>query len=250
MELMIGHCALLHLADGCGTSLTGIGPDSKVQIDGQNQDQFRGARRARPRRAGSRCTGRSRPRSGTRSAPGGCRAARRCRLRGCWPPTSASPAAWWSRPTSSSSPRVTWPATRADTPRWRPARRRPRPGFSLAPQGPAADRPQLRPRRRVQLPPGRLAARDPRGARRPRRTTCSATWPGSGVPQLRTAIADYLNRVRGTVAEPGADRDLHRLRAGHRAAHQRPGRRGRETAGAGGSLLRRRRPAGRHGRPG
>ena len=25
---------------------------------------------------------------------------------------------------------------------------------------------------------------------------------GSGVPQLRTAIADYLNRVRGTVAEP------------------------------------------------
>ena len=27
--------------------------------------------------------------------------------------------------------------------------------------------------------------------------------PGSGVPQLRTAIADYLNRVRGTVAHPG-----------------------------------------------
>jgi len=26
---------------------------------------------------------------------------------------------------------------------------------------------------------------------------------GSGVPQLRTAIADYLNRVRGTLAEPG-----------------------------------------------
>src|SRR6516165_3307202 len=26
---------------------------------------------------------------------------------------------------------------------------------------------------------------------------------GSGVPQLRTAIADYLNRVRGTVAHPG-----------------------------------------------
>src|SRR2546429_6604004 len=26
---------------------------------------------------------------------------------------------------------------------------------------------------------------------------------GSGVPQLRTAIADYLNRVRGTLAQPG-----------------------------------------------
>lgn len=25
---------------------------------------------------------------------------------------------------------------------------------------------------------------------------------GSGVPQLRTAIADYLNRVRGTLAHP------------------------------------------------
>src|SRR5207247_3715970 len=25
---------------------------------------------------------------------------------------------------------------------------------------------------------------------------------GSGVPQLRTAIADYLNRVRGTLAQP------------------------------------------------
>src|SRR2546428_767912 len=25
---------------------------------------------------------------------------------------------------------------------------------------------------------------------------------GSGVPQLRTAVADYLNRVRGTLAQP------------------------------------------------
>jgi GntR family transcriptional regulator / MocR family aminotransferase len=51
----------------------------------------------------------------------------------------------------------------------------------------------------------------PRAAwlRATRRTLASAPsdlfgyLAGSGVPQLRTAIADYLNRVRGTLAQPG-----------------------------------------------
>ena len=91
----------------------------------------------------------------------------------------------------------------------------------------AGHRPQLRPRRRVQLPPGRVAARHPqragrrpeRGVRLPDRPRRAAAAHGAG------RLPEPGARHRG---RPGAHGDLHRLRAGHGAAHRRAGRRGRE----------------------
>ncbi len=71
--------------------------------------------------------------------------------------------------------------------------------------------------------------------------------PGRGVPQLRTAIADYLNRVRGTLAQPdhvvictGYAQGI-ALLLGVLAARRR------ETPRAGGPILPRRRSADRAG---
>jgi|SRR5438067_8754587 len=46
------HGVLFHLADSYRTTLTGTGPEVKVQFDEQKQGQFRCPRRVRPRRPG------------------------------------------------------------------------------------------------------------------------------------------------------------------------------------------------------
>src|SRR5262249_37912574 len=148
---------------------------------------------------GPRCTGRSRPRSGIRSAPGGCRAARRCLPRACSPPTSASRAASWSRPTSSFRPRATWPAARAGTRMGRPARP------AAAPRSAPAQRPRIDlsyGRADVSSFPRSAWLRSIRGALTYAPNEVFGYLTGSGVPQLRTAVADYVNRVRGTLAQP------------------------------------------------
>ena len=133
---------------------------------------------------------------------GRCTPAPPCRRRARWRQSSASPAAWWSRPTGSSSPRAS---------SWR-----------------AADRHARREgRARRRRPDGRAVARIPsvrfdlrpesaeRGAfpRRPwlaamRRALDAAPdadlgyGSRAGAPGLRSSLAAYLGRARGVVAAP------------------------------------------------
>ena len=143
--------------------------------------------------------------------------ASRCRRRECSPPTSACRAASWSRRTqqlvaegylTSRSGGYTRVAMRADGDR--PGGRR------------AADAAPLA-RRSVDFGYGRAnVATFPRAAwlRSVRRVLTEAPderlgyLDGRGVPELRDALADYLNRVRGTARGAGPRRDRERLRAG------------------------------------
>jgi GntR family transcriptional regulator/MocR family aminotransferase len=61
---------------------------------------------------------------------------------------------------------------------------------------------------------------------------------GSGMPLLRTAVADYLNRVRGTFAQPDNVVISTRIRAGHSSAYPGAGGRWPEETCAGGPLVR------------
>ena len=152
------------LFPGYETSLTGIGPGTKLRFDEGNKYQFqRSGRRAPARRPGpaapadrdldpGRDPGRA---AAARLVPAAVPDARRRpgrlpRRRG-----RGLPAAHLRGLPGQLRRRL------------HPGRGRPGPGRGRAaagPRDPAADRPELRPRRRVQLPPGRVAARDPRGA--------------------------------------------------------------------------------------
>src|SRR5580700_3526245 len=216
-----------HLAGGYSSTLTGIGPDDKVQSDDRNQDQSRTAGAAAACRAHSAAPpdrdldpGRD-PRgpAGARILPAahpgaGRRPGHLPRGRG-----RGLPAADRRGVPEQPRGRVYAGGSRAGAG-----------GRGAAPgdRAQAGHRPQLRPRRRVQLSPGRVAAGHPRCARRrPER--------GVRLPDRarRTAVAHGAGRL----PEPGArhrgrtgsDGDLHRLRAGREAAHRRAGRGGRET---------------------
>ena len=141
--------------------------------------------------------------------PGAGRAARRSR------------AGSWSRPTSSSAPRAISraagrrrPVSRSCRGR-RPARARAGAGHRLRrrlPAGPARPRP---------LPARHLAALGPAGARRPPRASGSAISTAAAMPELRGALADYLNRVRGTAADADSIVVCSGLRAGPQARRRR-----------------------------
>ena len=89
--------------------------------------------------------------------------------------------------------------------RLHPGRRHRRASSRPRPQPPAersaADRLPLQPAGRLAVPPRRLAAVDPAGAERDAAPSL-AYLDGRGTLELRTALADYLNRVRGTAARP------------------------------------------------
>ena len=154
------------------------------------------------------------------------------------------------------------PATRS--PRPKPARRR---GLAHRPGGVGhrvarvrAGPPRTRPRRAVRAAPAGPAARFDLRAGSPGRGGVPARANGSaaarralaggarraldygdprGLPALRAALADYLARARGVVAEPGAHRDLPGLRA----------RDGAGLPGAGATRRRARRRPSRYGQP-
>ena len=142
-------------------------------------------------------------------------------------PSSASRAASSWRRTSSSSPRDTSPsrpggATRvaraaAAEPVRRPvARRATAYEFDFRPGRPDVSR----------VPAGRLAARPAPRPRDGARATGSRYLGGHGVPELRTALATYLNRVRGTAADPADVVICTGLRAGPGARRARRSRAG------------------------
>ena len=216
---------------------------AKVRSDGPDEDQFR--RRA-PRRAASRRPHAAPPAdssasSAQRSDPVGSSAETACRRRGHWPASWACPAESSSRPTSSWSPRATssrpggatrvgarpCPTGRATLPGYRP---REAPPINFASGRPDVASSRARPGcgrcggSSNEAPSERLSYLDPRGA-----------------AELREALASYLNRVRGTVADARADRHLQRLRPGASGSSS-------EVAqGAGRGASRSRTPASRRG---
>ena len=177
----------------------------------------------RPGRRGWPGSGRGpawKPACGRRCRAAGCARTPGCRPRGRWPPTSASPATPWPRPSPSWWPRAgsrpgSAPAPGSATRTSRGPGRRP------ADPSRAGRAPRLRPADRHAGP---LAL----PAREPGRRLCagpSSRAPnealGNGDPrgriELRTALAVYLSRARGVRVDPRPGRGLHRVHPRPRA---------------------------------
>ena len=158
----------------------------------------------------------------TRSAAGRCTRARRCRRRARWPPSSASRAAWSSRPTRSWSPRASWSPV--------PARRRASRGSARHDPAEPVRRQRARPRRPCASTCGfdvrrPLGVPAPRVAGRAAPTRCATRpiaalrlrRPAGGAASLRAALAAYLGRARGVVGRAARIVVTHRDDAGRSA---------------------------------
>ena len=232
-----------------GASVARIGPLNKIRSDAVGEDRSRPAATCwsnwSANRA-SRCTARSRRRCATRSGPAGCRAALRCRRRA----RLAARARRLAR-----GGRRGLPAARrrglSDEPLGRLHARRDRrrsgrrPALARGRRRTPRDRLRPVPRGRLEVP-----ARAP-GCARCRRVLAEASdadfgyLSGHGMPELHAALAEYLNRVRGTSAAPDHIVICNGYAQGIALDHRRARARRARPARRRGPVRRRRRRAGR-----
>ena len=212
-----------------GCRLPRIGPSDKVRFDAAYQDQFvtglgAGDRPRPPRRRSAAPSDRER-RSAGASARARCRPGSRSRRPARWPPSSGVArgvvveayaqlvAEGYLTSRAAATPGRAG-GDRGDQRRGRLASARCRAEAAVPPSTSATAARTSRPF------PRRLAALRPAGPRRDPDERLGYL-DGRGAIELRSALAAYLNRVRGTNADPGDDRHHQRLRPGDLAAARR-----------------------------